>query len=66
MKSENRKTLRDALVGKQVMDVVFHDSHGLIIDIILSDNTTMAVCTYEDPDKNLFGDFYVSINGQEI
>jgi len=69
MKPDNRKELRDALLGQQITDVVFHDSHGLVIDIVLEDGHKMSVCTYEGDDairSGLFGDFYVSLDGKEL
>lgn len=69
MKSENRKRLRDSLVNQKITDVVFHDSHGLVIDIMLENDSKISVCTYEGDEpfhKGLFGDFYVSLNGEEL
>ncbi len=66
MKAENRKQLRNALVGKQISDVVFHGGHGLVIEMILNDGTRMRVCTYDDGKTHDVDDFYVSINEQEL
>jgi len=69
MKSENRKQLRDALVGQKITDVVFHDSHGLVIDVILENNHKISICTYEGDNvfgSGLFGDFYVSLDEKEL
>jgi len=52
-------------MGRIVTGVDFHDSHGLIIDLLFHDGTKLAVCTYED-DRSKFGDFFVGVNGKEL
>ena len=68
MKFENRKQLRDALVDQKITDVIFHDSHGLIIDILLENGKKMVVCTYDTkrPTDTIVGDFYVSLDEKEL
>lgn len=66
MKAENRKRLRDSLVGKRVKDVLFHGSHGLVIDILFEDGTKVAVCTYDDGKPHDVDEFYVGLNEEEL
>jgi hypothetical protein len=66
MKWENRKRLRDALVGRTIQDVEFHGSHGLIVDLILDNATKLSVCTYDDGKKHNVDEFYVGLNDEEL
>ena len=59
-----------ALVGKTVDHVLWHNSHGDVLEIVFTDGTRLCTCTfagaetkYLNPDIN---DLYVSINGQEL
>lgn len=61
MTSANRERLRTALMGRRLVDIVFHDSHGLVLDLIFSDGSKM-VTTMSD----YSGEFYVSLNGEEL
>jgi hypothetical protein len=53
-------------VGKNIVDVVFHDSHGLVIDVILDDGTKVAVATYDDGRQHDVDEFYVGLNDEEL
>lgn len=67
MNTKTRKELRDALIGKSIKDVVFHDSHGMIIDVILEDNTKVEFSSYDShheyPNK---GELFVALNGVDF
>ena len=64
MKLSVRKELRDSLIGKSIKDVIFHDSHGLVIDLVLEDDTTVVFSSYDShheyPNK---GELFVAVNG---
>ena len=67
MRYENRKRLRDSLRGKVIKDVLFSDAHGLVIDLLFEDNTTMTLCTYDATGKpHAPDDFYVGLNKEEL
>jgi hypothetical protein len=66
MKWENRKQLRDILVGKSIVDVVYHNMHGLVVDVVLDDNTIISFCTYDDGEKHDVDEFYIGVDGVEL
>lgn len=64
MRYENRDILRRTLIGKTIKDLIFHDSHGLVIDILLENGDKVSVTTYED--ESVVGDFFVGLNDFEL
>ncbi len=66
MKWENRQRLRDALLGKTVKDVVFHDSHGMVVDIVFDTGPTLSMATYDDGKPHEVDDFYIGLDKEEL
>ncbi len=67
MNISNIETLRKALVGKTVVALESHDSHGMVLDIVTNDNQKITICTYDDDGKKRYSDeFYVGLNNVEL
>jgi hypothetical protein len=59
-----------ALKGKTISEVIWHNSHGDVLDIRFTSGEKLCACTfrgtetkYTDADGN---DLYVSLNGEEL
>jgi hypothetical protein len=66
MNVSNIETLRKALVGKTVVALEFHDSHGMVMDILTNDNQKISICTYEYGKKRYHDEFFVGLNDVEL
>ena len=77
MKHENQEKLRKLLIGKKISNVVFHESHGPIIDLHLHNGTTMitncitlSICTYDPQDiregKHFMDELQIRVNEEEL
>ena len=59
--------MRNALVGKTIKDIIFHDSHGMMFDFCLDDGSVVTITCYGTGHKNHFPDeMYIAVNGNEI
>ena len=61
--------LLKTLIGKKIENIIWHGSHGDVMEIIFHDGTILHACTYAntiEEQQHSKHDLYVSINEQEI
>lgn len=70
MKHENEEKLQDLLIGQTIDDVLFHDSHGTIIDIMLKNGNKISISTYDPQDirdgKHFMDELCIHVNYEEL
>lgn len=46
--------------------MIFNNSHGFSVEVVLDDNTRLSFCTYDVDRVHAPDDFYVGLNQEEL